>query len=63
MFLCLFAELGGICIFQRIATPFTSGLFGWAGDAMMNVITIIVVAGMLWYLSCFLYKKKLFFKL
>ena len=63
IFLYLFAELGGGRIFQRMAIPFTSRLFGWGGETLVNVITIIVVAGMFWYLSYFLYKRKIFFKL
>jgi len=63
IFLYLFAELGGGRLFHRMATPFTSRLFGWGGETLVNVITIIVVAGMFWYLSYFLYKRKIFFKL
>ncbi len=63
IFLYLFAELGGGRIFQRLALPFTSRIFGWGGETLVNVITIIVVAGMFWYLSYFLYKRKIFFKL
>lgn len=63
IFLYLFGELGGGRIFHRMATPFTSRLFGWGGETMVNIITIILVAGMFWYLSYFLYRKKIFFKL
>lgn len=63
IFLYLFSELGGIRLFESMAIPFTSRLFGWGGETLVNVITIIVVAGMFWYMSYFLYKRKIFFKL
>jgi predicted acyltransferase len=63
IFLYLFAELGGAQIFHRMAIPFTSRLFRWSGEIAINMITIVIVAGMFWYLSYFLYKRKIFFKL
>jgi predicted acyltransferase len=63
IFLYLLAELGGGRIFHRMATPFTSRLFVWGGEIVINMITIVVVAAMFWYLSFFLYKRKIFFKL
>lgn len=63
IFLYLFGELGGGRLFYRMTTPFTSRIFGWAGETAVTIITIIVVAWMFWYLSYFLYKKKIFFKL
>lgn len=62
-FLYLFAELGGKRIFYNMATPFTSRIFAWGGEVVINVITITLVAAMFWYMSYFLFKRKIFFKL
>ncbi|MGH2647060.1 MAG: acyltransferase family protein, partial [Ginsengibacter sp.] len=63
IFLYLFSELGGGRIFHRMVTPFTSRLFSWTGDIGIYMIDVLLVAAMFWYLSYFLYKRKIFFKL
>ena len=63
IFLYLFKELGGRVLLHRMAAPFTSRIFSWSGDIAVYMITVIIVAGMFWYLSYFLYRRKIFFKL
>jgi predicted acyltransferase len=63
IFIYLFSNLGGKQLLTRMAKPFTSRLFFWAGDLAVNMITILVVAAMVWYMCYFLYKRKIFIRL
>ncbi len=63
IFIYLFSNLGGKQLLRAMAEPFTSRLFFWAGDTYVNVVTIIVVASMVWYMCYYLYKRKIFFRL
>lgn len=63
IFIYLFAMLGGRQLLTRIAIPFTYRLFSWSNDIIINMVTIIVVSAMVWYISYFLYKKEIFIKL
>ena len=59
----LFAMTGGTWWFNRIARPFTMGLFAWAGPLQAAIVTSLVVWGMLWLLCFWLYKKRIFIRL
>ncbi|MCE5346212.1 MAG: hypothetical protein LLG13_08000 [Bacteroidales bacterium] len=63
IFIYLFVMLGGRQLLTRMARPFTYRLFSWGGDILINMVTITVVAAMVWYISYFLYKRKIFIKL
>jgi predicted acyltransferase len=63
IFIYLFSNLGGKHLLQRMAEPFTARLFGWGGDLIINIMTTIIVAAMVWYICYFLYKRKIFIKL
>jgi len=63
IFIYLFVMLGGRQMLTRMAVPFTSRIFSWSNDIVINMVTIIVVAAMVWYISYFLYKRKIFIKL
>jgi predicted acyltransferase len=63
IFIYLFSNLGGKQLLTRMAEPFTSRLFSWSNEITINMITIIVVASMVWYICYFLYKRKIFIKL
>lgn len=63
IFIYLFVMLGGRQLLIRMARPFTYRLFSWGGDILINMVTITVVAAMVWYISYFLYKRKIFIKL
>jgi hypothetical protein len=54
---------GGAWWFSRIAKPFTTGLFAWAGSLNAAIVTSLVVWGMLWLLCFWLYKKRIFVRL
>ncbi|MDD2283894.1 MAG: hypothetical protein PHQ11_00625 [Paludibacter sp.] len=63
IFIYLFSMLGGKQMLNRMARPFTFRLFIWSNDVVIDMVTIIVVAVMMWYISYFLYKRKIFLKL
>jgi predicted acyltransferase len=63
IFIYLFSNLGGKHLLNGIAEPFTSRLFGWGGDVLINEVTTIAVAAMVWYICYFLYKRKIFIKI
>jgi predicted acyltransferase len=63
IFIYIFSNLGGKQLLTRMARPFTYRLFSWTNEIIINMITIIVVAAMVWYICYFLYKRKIFFKI
>jgi predicted acyltransferase len=63
IFIYLFSNLGGKHLLTRIAEPFTSRIFSWGGELTVNMITIVVVAAMVWYICYYLYKRKIFIRL
>ncbi len=63
IFIYLFSNLGGKHLLRSMAEPFTSRLFFWTDGVTVNVITTTVVAGMVWYMCYYLYKRKIFFRL
>ncbi len=63
LFIYMFTNTGGSGWFQRIARPFTMGLFAWAGELNAAVVTSLVVWGMLWYLCYWFYKHRILIKI
>lgn len=63
IFIYLFAMLGGRNLLTRMAMPFTSRIFSRTNPVVTDMVTIVVVALMVWYISYFLYKRKIFIKL
>jgi predicted acyltransferase len=63
IFIYLFSNLGGKRLLVRMVKPFTSRLFVWSGDLAVNMITIVVVAAMVWYICYFLYRRKIFIRI
>ena len=63
IFIYIFSSLGGKSLLTRMARPFTSRLFSWGGDTVINMVTIVVVAFMVWGICYFMYKRKIFIKL
>ncbi len=63
IFIYLFSNLGGKHLLRGMAVPFTSRIFSWGGDIVINMVTIIVVAAMVWYICYYLYKRKIFIRL
>ena len=63
LFIYLFTNTGGAEWFHRVSRPFTMGLFAWAGTLGAEIVTSVVVWGMLWGLCLWLYKKHIFIKI
>jgi len=63
VFIYLFTMTGGAGWFNRISRPFTMGFFHWAGTLQAEIITSLVVWGMLWLLCFWLYKRRIFIRL
>jgi predicted acyltransferase len=63
IFIYLFSNLGGKDLLHRMAEPFTSRLFRWGGEITINMVTIIIVTAMVWYICYYLYKRKIFIRL
>ncbi len=63
LFIYMFTNTGGSEWFYRIVKPFSMGIFAWAGEVNAKVVTSICIWAMLWYLCCWLYKRRIFFKM
>jgi predicted acyltransferase len=63
IFIYLFTETGGARWLDRLARPFTTGLFGWAGKIPAEMLTSIAVWALLWSMCYWLYKKKILIKI
>jgi predicted acyltransferase len=63
LFIYLFTNTGGAEWFHKISRPFTMGLFAWAGTVQAEIVTSLVVWGMLWGLCFWMYKKRIFIKI
>ncbi|WP_148038921.1 acyltransferase family protein [Proteiniphilum sp. X52] len=63
IFIYIFSSLGGKSLLTRMARPFTHRIFGWGGDMLINMVTIAVVAFMIWGICYYMYKRKIFIKL
>jgi predicted acyltransferase len=63
IFIYLFSNLGGKRLLARMVRPFTVRIFAWSGEIAVNMISIVIVAAMVWYMCYFLYKRKVFIKI
>ena len=63
IFIYLFTETGGASWLHRLARPFTTGLFGWAGELSAEMLTSLAAWGLLWSICCWLYKRKILIKI
>ena len=63
LFIYLFASVGGADLIYTIVMPFTSFLFGWMGTLTADIITGFVVWFCLWYITYWMYRRKIFIKI
>lgn len=65
LFIYLFSEMGGARWFYDMVDVFTGGFLGWVSmpDAWIGIITSLAVLGLMWYMTYFLYKRKVFIKI
>jgi predicted acyltransferase len=63
LFIYVFAHVGGADLVQSVVSPFTNGLFSWMGNLTADIITGFVVWFCLWYITYWMYKRKIFIKI
>lgn len=63
LFIYLFSHVGGADFIEQIIHPFITLLFGWTGKVSLNIITGIIVLFLLWYITYWLYKKRIFIRI
>ena len=63
IFIYLFFSIGGAGLIQRIIAPFSSLLFSWGGEGMVEIITSLGIWALMWYMCYWLYKNKIFVKI
>jgi len=63
LFIYLFAHVNGADFIHHILVPFTHALFGWAGDVNEGIATRTLVWAVLWYITWWMYKRRVFIKI
>jgi predicted acyltransferase len=63
LFIFVYAHVGGADLIHNVVKPFTNGLFGWMGTLTADIITGFVVWFFLWYITYWMYKRKIFIKI
>lgn len=63
LFIYLFSESGGAAWLHNIVKPFSIGLFSWMGEMHAKIITALIVWALLWYISYWLYRRKIFIRI
>jgi predicted acyltransferase len=59
----LFAHVGGANLINKVFLPFSNVLFGWTGELCSHIILSSIVLFILWFLSYWLYKNKIFIRI
>ncbi len=63
LFIYLFNHIGGGNMLYTVPKPFVFGLLGWAGKLPAQIVTAAITWYMLWYITFWLYKRKIFIKI
>ena len=63
LFIYLFSHVGGGRFIVHIIKPFSFGLFEKLGELPAQIITSTIALFLLWYITYWLYKKKIFIKI
>lgn len=63
LFIYLFASVGGAVLAGNIIRPFTTVVFGWTGDTVVNLVTAGATTFGLWSICYWMYKRKIFIKI
>ncbi len=63
LFIYLFAHVGGADLVHTIVIPFTSAIFSWMGTVTAEILTGFVVWFCLWYITFWMYKRKIFIRI
>ena len=63
LFIYLFAHVGGADLIQKIVLPFSNALFGWTEELVTPIILSMIVLFFLWYITYWMFKKKIFIRI
>jgi len=63
LFIYLFAQVGGAGFLEHIIIPFSKGLFGWTGEVNLHIISAFIVWMTMWYITWWMYRRKIFIKI
>jgi predicted acyltransferase len=63
LFIYLFCNVGGGRMVYNIVKPFSMGLLGWTGDLSAKIITALITLYLLWYITYWMYKRKIFIRI
>ncbi len=63
LFIYLFAHTGGAEWLHGIVKPFGVGFFSWISPTFAQIVIGLTVWGMMWYMTYWLYRRKIFIKL
>ena len=63
LFIYLFAHVGGAVLLRSVISPFSTAIFGLAGEWFGEFITSALVLAMLWYICRWLYLKRIFIRI
>ncbi len=63
LFIYLFAHVGGAVFIETILHPFTFFLFGWMGTLTASILTSALVLFMLWYITYWLHRHKIYIRI
>jgi predicted acyltransferase len=63
LFIYIFSHVGGADLIHSIINPFSIALFSWMGTTAAEIITGSIVWFCLWYITYWLYKKKIFIRI
>lgn len=63
LFIYLFAHVGGAKLIADILKPFVFGFFRWSGELSTSIILGILTWYFLWYLTYWLHKREIYFRI
>ncbi|MFC1784680.1 acyltransferase family protein [Candidatus Neomarinimicrobiota bacterium] len=63
LFIYIFAHVGGADLIHSIVNPFSTALFCWMGVVTSDIITGFIVWFCLWYITYWMYKRKIFIRI
>jgi len=63
LFIYMFANFGGSRYIEHIVHPFTFAAFGWVGELTAEIVTSSLVLYLMWYITDWLYKRKIFIRI
>jgi predicted acyltransferase len=63
LFIYLFAHLDGVPFLRAIIYPFTQAAFSWTGNLVTDMIQNVILWFMLWYITYWMYKRKIFIRI